>query len=151
MFLNQLEAKNCLTIGLRRIFDPLATLAGLVLSALCVRRLAQMNTAAMMLMLTLFFMGCLRRGAVETTSFDAALASAKPVCEEFFLPNSMARSSEFDINVHQTELEQRIFRLADTFRSVAGIAYLEERVRREKENVDKACVRKLLGYARETA
>jgi hypothetical protein len=109
-----------------------------------------MNTAAMMLVVTILFIGCLPRPAVETTSFDAALAIAKPVCEEFFLPNSMARSPGFDINAHQTAVEQRIFRLAGTFRSVGGIAYLEERVRREKEDVDKACVRKLLGYARET-
>jgi len=104
-----------------------------------------------MLMLTLLlFMGCLPRLVVETTSFDAALASAKPVCEEFFLPNSMARSPGFDINAHQTELEQRIIKLANTFRSVAGIAYLEERVQGEKDDVDKACFRKLLRYARET-
>jgi len=104
----------------------------------------------MMLMLTLLFMGCLPRPAVETTSFDAAVASAKAVCEEFFLPNSMARSPGFDINAHQTAMEQRIVKLADTFRSVAGIAYLEERVQREKDDVDKACVRKLLGYVRQT-
>jgi hypothetical protein len=115
-----------------------------------VRRLGRMNTAAMMLMLTLPFMGCLPRPVVETTSFDAALASAKPVCEEFFLPNSMARSPGADINAHQTELEQRIIKLADTFRSVAGIAYLEERVQGEKDDADNACFRKLLRYARET-
>ena len=103
-----------------------------------------------MLMLTIFFVGCLPRPAVETTRFDAALASAKPVCEQFFLPNSLARPPEFDVNAHQTELEQRIIGLSDTFRSVAGVSYLDERVQLETDDVGKACVRKLLRHARET-
>jgi hypothetical protein len=107
-----------------------------------------MNIAAMMLMLTILFVGCLPRPAVETTHFDAALASAKPVCEQFFFPNSMARPPEFDVNAHQTELEQRIIGLSDTFRSVAGV---EERAQLETDDVAKACVRKLLRHARETA
>ena len=109
-----------------------------------------MNSAAMMLMFTILSSGCLPAPPAQSTRFDSALATAIPVCEEFFLPNSMARPSGFDVNAHQTELEQRIIGLADTFRSVAGVSYLEERAQRETDDVAKACVRKLLRHARET-
>jgi len=107
-----------------------------------------MNGVSMILVPVLLLLGCPHPGAVQSMRFDSAVADAIPICEQFFFPNSMARSPGFDINAHQAELEHRILGLAASFRSDAGLSYLEERVGRETDDAAKACITKLLDHAR---
>jgi hypothetical protein len=92
----------------------------------------------------MLLVACAHGDSEQRRTFDAVFSRAVPTCEEFFLPNSMARPPGFDLKGHTKELEQRLAGFAHLFQSEAGRAYLDERAKRESDNVAKGCAEQLL-------
>ena len=82
--------------------------------------------------------------AREPRSFKAEFDETQPTCEQFFLPNSMARPTGFDLERHLREVEGALQKRAELFRSAEGMKYLEAERSHESDNVRKACSGKLL-------
>jgi len=84
---------------------------------------------------------------VQTGELDAEFQGVQRLCEEFFLPNSMARPPGFDLQGHMHEIEVRLRDRAARFRSPEGIAYLRSHRERDSDDISRACAGKLLALA----
>ncbi len=67
-----------------------------------------------------------------------------PLCEELFLPNSMAQDPDFDIDANQRDLEKQIEAASRPLRSRDGLAYLKKRLASEQDDVAQACIRRIV-------
>ena len=67
-----------------------------------------------------------------------------PLCEEFFFPNSMARDPGFDVDANQRDLEKRIEKGSRPLRTRDGLAYLNNRLASEQDDVAQACIRRIV-------
>jgi hypothetical protein len=87
--------------------------------------------------------------ADEINRFEVALRSSETqrLCDEFFLPNSMAHLPGFDVHHHMHEIEVGLRRRAELFRSPAGLAYLRTQQGSASDDIGRACAEKLLEYA----
>jgi len=74
------------------------------------------------------------------SSLDDAFESVLPLCEQYFLPNSMARAPGTDINAVLRDTKAEIRRRSVVFRSPAGRSYLASRLSVEEDDVAKACI-----------
>lgn len=92
------------------------------------------------LLAALSLAGPVRAGS---SSFDDAFHKVMPLCEKYFLPNSMALAPGVDPQEHQKRVEARLNNAALAFRSPDGVAYLRTRLRSESDSVAAACIRHL--------
>jgi hypothetical protein len=60
----------------------------------------------------------------DPTALQDAFEQTVPLCEQFFLPNSMARPAGFDINKHQRQIEKQIEDRSALFWSHEGSTFL---------------------------
>ena len=77
-------------------------------------------------------------------AFAAQFEKIVPLCEELFLPNSMAQDPGFDIDANQRDLEKRIEVGSRPLRSRDGLAYLKKRLASEQDDVAQACIRRIV-------
>ncbi len=85
--------------------------------------------------------------AENSNRFVLEFEDTQRLCEEFFLPNSMARQPGFDLQRHMQELNAQLRGRAELFRSPAGMAYLRTQQDAGSGDIRKACATKLLEYA----
>lgn len=67
-----------------------------------------------------------------------------PLCEEFFFPNSMAREPGFNADANQRSIEKRIEEGSRPLRTRDGLAYLNNRLALEQDDVAQACIRRII-------
>src|SRR5262245_28239335 len=84
-------------------------------------------------------------------SKDLAFQRVLPLCNELFLPNSMARPPGFDLSARLEDLSRQIREHAAEFNTPAGVRYLRVRLERERDDIARACVRRLLDDLRKGA
>ena len=75
---------------------------------------------------------------------DVAFRRVLPLCNELFLPNSMARPPGFDLPARLEEVSRQIREHAAEFNTPAGVRYLRARLEREHDDIARACIRRLL-------
>ena len=80
-------------------------------------------------------------------AFDGAFHRAQRLCDEYFLPNSMARPAGFDREARLRRLESQLRERASVFRSPRGVEYLRSHLGKESDDISRACAQKLLAYA----
>ena len=80
---------------------------------------------------------------------NAAFQEAQPLCDEWLLPNSMARPPGFDLEGHRKAIEADLRRRAVPFGSPAGRAFLRARITQPCEDPAYRCAKTLLGYSAE--
>ena len=88
--------------------------------------------------------------AEDGNRFGVEFEETQRLCDEFFLPNSMARPPGFDLHQHMQELDSRLRGRADLFSSPAGMAYLRTQQGTGSDDVRRACAAKLAEYAAAT-
>jgi hypothetical protein len=85
--------------------------------------------------------------AENADRFAMEFADAQYLCDQFFLPSSMARTLNFDPQRQMQELDARLHRFADLFRSPAGLGYLREQQAKGADSFRAACAARLLEFA----
>jgi len=80
---------------------------------------------------------------------NAAFQQAQPLCDEWLLPNSMARPPGFDPQGHRKAIEADLRRRAVLFGSPAGRAFLRARITQLCGDPACGCAKTLLGYSAE--
>ena len=88
--------------------------------------------------------------AFEAGNFEAEFQATQRLCDAFFLPNSMARPTGFDLQGHMHEIEAQLRNRAARFRSAEGIAYLRSHRESDSDDISHACAEKLLEFATAT-
>ena len=96
--------------------------------------------------LTLALAACSSATTALTRPADlqAAFQQTVPLCEGFFLPNSMARPPGFDINKHKRELEKQIEDRSALFWSHEGSTFLTNESAKAEDTIESGCAEKLL-------
>ena len=84
--------------------------------------------------------------AEEAKTFDAIFQETQRLCDEYFLPNSMARPAGFDLDGDLRRLEAQLRDRATAFRAPRGVGYLRSRVGDATDDISRACARRLLHY-----
>lgn len=79
-------------------------------------------------------MGCM------ASSLDNAFENILPLCEQYFLPNSMAHAPGTDINAVLRSTKAEIRKRSVVFRSRMGRDYLAKRLSAEEDDVAKVCI-----------
>jgi hypothetical protein len=84
-------------------------------------------------------------------SRDLAFRRVLPLCNELFLPGSMASPPGMEVGGRSDELLRQIREHAAEFSTPAGVRYLRGRLDRETDDVARECIRRLLDDLREDA
>jgi hypothetical protein len=79
-------------------------------------------------------------------SFDATFQETERLCEEYFLPNSMARPTGFDLEGRLRQLEAQLRERSAAFSAPGGVEYLRGKLGDATDDMSRACARQLLDY-----
>jgi hypothetical protein len=109
-----------------------------------------MKAAARLAAWSLLLVGAHAAGQDRQVDLNAAFQEAQPFCDQWLLPNSMARLPGFDLQKHLRTIEAELRRRAVPFRSPAGRAYLGSRIKDPCEDLVCGCADTLLGYLTES-
>jgi hypothetical protein len=104
------------------------------------------------------FTGCLQsvkqvqqQPAADKADYDASLSQAFDLCSRYFLPNTQARSGEVDINQELAKVNEERKRITQVFHSPAGIAYLDQRLAGESDDIYTICMLLVLSESQSSA
>lgn len=93
-----------------------------------------MKFASLLGILFLWCIGCATGSAAD---LQQAFDETMPLCEQFFLPNSMARPAGFNIDTHVAELDKQIDERSYLFRSHEGTAFLIAKQSKTADSMEK--------------
>lgn len=100
--------------------------------------------------LMMFAQNANAEGDRSEMDFNALFHKVLPLCEEYFLPNSMARPNGFDLQQHLKELEVELYEHSFAFQSKAGVELLNGIAQRDPDDISRACAAKIRSEIRQS-
>jgi hypothetical protein len=108
-----------------------------------------MKSAALIAVFSLLVVSVHAAEHGQPVDLNAAFQEAQPLCDQWLLPNSMARPPGFDLQGHLNTIQAELRRRAVSFRSPSGRVYFRARIKDPCEDLVCGCAETLLGYSKE--